>query len=414
MEELRRHFSSESIEKLAKLNKDLQNADASSDLRRGEIFRALHTVKGNSQTFGFASASRLAHQLESLLSAGSEEVFTNENIKNLFGEGIELLIQALRGKHFEIPRSFTEKLAAIVPDSAERSDFRESLLPKILSEISSQLSGLEKNALVSAFGGGKNIYCLEVGFDSTNFAAGFKNLRETLSASGEIIAALPSPKFNGTGKIGFRLLFASSLSTGQIQKIAEGCAAQIIFDTSETVFLNDLPDIAAQVVEYGKTIAEKLGKKIEFEVSAAAAPLAPQKLQLIFDLLVHLTRNAVDHAIESRGKITIELKVEADNLKLSVSDDGRGIDFKKIRARAAEKNLISAAAELTEQEALDLIFTPEFSTASELTEISGRGIGLDAVKHAVETADGKINVRSRTGKGTTFEIFLPKGETNAK
>lgn len=413
MKDLRRHFSSESIEKLARLNDDLQNADASSDLQRHEIFRTLHTIKGNSQTFGLTSASRLAHRLESLLSAGGEKVFINENVKNLFREGVGLLIRSLREKQFEIPRSFTEKIEAAVPDSAERSDFREALLPEIPFEISSQLSALEKNALVLACGDGKNVYCLEVGFDSTDFAARFKNLREILSESGEIIAALPSPKFNETGKIGFRLLFASSLQTGQIHEIAENSAARIIFDASETVFSNDLPGIAAQVVEHGKMIAEKLGKKIEFEVLVDDARLSPQKLRLIFDLLVHLTRNAVDHAIESRGKITIELKFEANNLKLSVSDDGRGIDFKKIRARAAEKNLISAA-ELTEQEALDLIFTPEFSTASRLTEISGRGIGLDAVKHAVETAGGKINVKSQSGKGATFEIFLPKGETSEK
>lgn len=411
MEELRRHFSSESIEKLAGLKRDLQNAATFSDSRRHEIFRALHTVKGNSQTFGFASASRLAHHLESLLSAGGEEVFTNENVKNLFDQGIELLIQSLRGKHFEIPRSFTEKIRAIVPDSAERSDFRDALLPKIPPEISSQLSGREKNALASAFAEGKNIYGLEVGFDAANFAAGFKNLREVLSESNEIIAALPSPKLNRAGKIGFQMLFAGSLQSEQAREIAESCAARIILNASETVFSNDLPGVSAQVVEYGKTLAEKLGKKIEFEVSADDSHLSPQKLRLIFDLLIHLARNAVDHAIEAEGKVEIKLRVEAGNLKLSVSDDGRGIDLKKIRARAIEKNLISAAAELTERAALDLIFLPEFSTASRLTEISGRGIGLDAVKHAVETADGKINVRSQSGKGTTFEIFLPEAET---
>ena len=129
---------------------------------------------------------------------------------------------------------------------------------------------------------------------------------------------------------------------------------------------------------------------------------------MIFDVLVHLIRNAVDHAVESAGKIKINLGTEENNLRLSVSDDGRGIDSEKIKAKAVEKYLVSAAENLTEQETLDLIFLPEFPTASKLTEISGRGIGLDAVKTAVEARGGKINVKSQSGKGTTFEIYLPK------
>jgi two-component system chemotaxis sensor kinase CheA len=410
MEDFRQHFSTESIKKLSNIEANLRNVETLSEPERRELFRTLHTIKGSSQTFGLTSASRLAHKLESLLSFKSEDVSVNQITKNLFVEGIELLIKSLQEKHFKIPASFTEKINAFLPVSVEKNNSSETLLPKTPVEISSQLSGQEKNTLDSALIDGKNIYGLEVGFDLANFAVDFKKLREILSESNEIIATLPSPKFKTLGKIGFQLIFASSLQTEQIYKIAERNTAEIILDTSETVFSNDLQGILAQVVEHGKTLAKEFGKQIDFEVSADEIKLSAQKLKLIFDVLLHLTRNAVDHAIESAGKVKINLKALENGFNLSVSDDGRGINLEKVKAKAVEKNLISAHKKLNEQEILDLIFLPEFSTASALTEISGRGIGLDAVKDAVETANGKINVKSQNGKGTTFEIFLHEDE----
>lgn len=411
MKELHDYFSVESIKKLRTLSKDLQSAETLSDELRSELFRTLHTVKGSSQTFGFATSSRLAHELENLFSAAkSKEISANKIVKNLFVEGINLLVDSLKQKNFEIPAAFVEKIHAIVPDSLAKQDFSETLLPEIPDEITAQLSSQEKNALASALKNRKTIYGLEVGFDLANFAAEFKNFREVLSESSEIIATLPSQKFNVQRKAGFQIIFASFLQTGQVEEIAEGNAAEMILDTSETVFSSDLQGVLSQAARHGETIAKKFGKKIRFEVSADEIKLSTEKLKLIFDVLTHLTRNAVDHAIEAEGNIKIDLRIEENNLKLSVSDDGRGIDLTKVKTKAVEKNLISADKNPTEQEMLDLIFLPGFSTASELTEISGRGIGLDAVKDAVEKANGKINIKNRSGQGTTFEIFLPKDE----
>ncbi len=124
--------------------------------------------------------------------------------------------------------------------------------------------------------------------------------------------------------------------------------------------------------------------------------------------LLHLVRNAVDHAVETRGKIEITLETEPDGWRLKVSDDGRGIDAESIKAKAKEKNLLDGSGNLTDIELIELIFLPEFSTKTSLTEISGRGFGLDAVKSSVEKTGGTIKVESKRGKGATFEIFLPQ------
>ncbi len=410
MEDLRQFFSSESIEKLKNLNTRLQNADAFSDSEKREVFRTLHTLKGSSQTFGFNSASKLAHKLETILSTVQSPKDFNQIIRNVFAEGFELMISSLEKKHFEIPASFVEKINLIVPEAAGKNDFLETYSPEIPLEISVQLAGQEKDALLSAWKEGKTLYVLEIGFEAAKFAVEFKNFRQILSDSGEIVAALPSRKFNNQGKIGFQIVFASFLKTAQVKRIAEKSSAEIIFDASETSFSNDLQGVLSQAVEHGKAIAKNFGKTVEFVISADEAKLSNKQLKLVFDALTHLIRNAVDHAVEVEGKIEIMIRSEEKTLKLIVSDNGRGIDSEKIKAKAVEKNLISDGKNLSEQETLGLIFLPEFSTASRLTEISGRGIGLDAVKVAVEAAGGRINVERQKVQGETFEISLPTDE----
>jgi len=398
MENFRRQFLLDSVKNLRHLQNNLR------EMERGEVFRTLHTIKGTAQTFGFASASRLAHELENLLSA--EQNISNKNFKSLFTEGIGLLIDSFEQKDFEFPAQFVEKVHQLVPQKTQ-SIIPAAVPSEIPPEILAQLSRTEKTALDSAVQNEQNLYCLEVGFELANLDD-FKIFRETLSKSGEIIATLPSAKLGGNGKIGFQILLTSSAKPANIEKIAEIGAAEIILNTSPKIFTNDLQGILSKVVEHGENLADKLGKEIKFEIYADQIKLSDEKIKLVFDILLHLTRNAVDHAIEKKGEIEISIRADENGQHLIFADNGSGIDLKKVRAKAIEKKLISADTVLTKQATLNLIFQSEFSTASKITEISGRGIGLDAVKDAVEKADGKISVKSRSGKGTTFEIFLPE------
>lgn len=409
MEEFRRQFLLEAVETLKTLSKNFQSAEIVSDFERSEIFRTLHTIKGTAQTFGYQTASRLAHQLETLLSnIKAEKISESNDSKSLFLEGIELLIKSLEQKDFKIPDSFTEKIGIPVPSAAAKQNAFGDLTFDVPAEFLSQLSVQEKTILRSSLENGKNLFCLEIGFELADFADGLIKFRESLSQSGEIIATLPGAKFNAAGKIGFRILFATQAEKPKIELIAEKNNAKIIFDSSKNNFPNDARGILGQVVKYGKETAKNLGKQIEFEIYAGdETNLSYDRLKIVFDTLLHLVRNAVDHAIETKGKIEISLEAEENGWRLIVSDDGRGIDAEKIKVQAIEKNLVAADTILTEQELIDLIFAPEFSTKSVVTEISGRGIGLDAVKSAVEKTGGKISVKTEIGKGTTFEIFLP-------
>ncbi len=177
-------------------------------------------------------------------------------------------------------------------------------------------------------------------------------------------------------------------------------------------------EVLKETTAHGENLAKQVDKKIEFEILVAELLLSNNQTKIIFDVLLHLIRNAVSHAIEipterikkgkrETGKIEIRFTCETGNLKITVSDDGKGIDAEKIKIKAIENKLIAENEDLSEQEMLNLIFLSGISTAENLTEISGRGVGLDAVKNEIENAGGMIKVRSRKEFGTKFEIILP-------
>lgn len=395
MENLRQQFKREAVESLNDLLNELSaGAPALTDARKREAFRLLHTVKGTAQTFGFDEASRLAHELETLLAA-------DENSDGFFREGIELLIKSLTETDFHSPQSYVEKIHRAVSDSlpASRDDY-SSIVP---NEIYSQLSVSEKAAFRAARRDGANLYGLEISFGLSDFAEEFINFRDSLSAAGEIIATFPSRKFDAAGKVGFQILLASAADASQIERF--GADAVIKFPAPE--FSNDIGGALLQAVAHGEAIAKKFGKCVEFEIERDEKILSPQRTKLVFDVMLHLVRNAVDHAFESKGKIKISLRSEEKSFRLIVADDGCGVDLQRIKAKAVEKNLISSDQILTERETIDLIFAAGFSTKSDVTEISGRGVGLDAVKHLIEKNGGRINVRTKHGQGAAFEIFLP-------
>jgi signal transduction histidine kinase len=167
-------------------------------------------------------------------------------------------------------------------------------------------------------------------------------------------------------------------------------------------------------------VAQGLGKKVQLNV-VGDAPISEQEVQILQDCLGHLIRNSIDHGIESErerlevgksqiGVITVHCDELQGQLEICLEDDGRGLDGEKILSKALSKNIISEslAKDFTSQQKIELIFRPDFSTKEEITEISGRGVGMDAVKSLVTSAGGSIQVRSELGKGTRFRISIPR------
>ena len=170
-----------------------------------------------------------------------------------------------------------------------------------------------------------------------------------------------------------------------------------------------------------RDLAKKTNKKLELTISGEETELDRTVIDEIGDPLMHLLRNSADHGIEAdaalraqRGKtevgnISLKAYQDGNNVVIEVEDDGNGIDVEKVRNKAIEKGTITEeqAETMNDQEVIDLLFKPSFSTAEKVSDISGRGVGLDVVKTKIEALGGDIEVKSRLGEGSTFIIRLP-------
>jgi two-component system chemotaxis sensor kinase CheA len=179
-----------------------------------------------------------------------------------------------------------------------------------------------------------------------------------------------------------------------------------------------LAQTLTRAVRVGQATARTLGKDVEFEIEGGEVRLDKSLADAIGDPLLHLLRNAMDHAIESgverlekgkpeRGRLRLEALSEGSRVRLRIKDDGRGIDTERVRRAAIERGIIDPEQELSGQQSLRLIFRPGFSTAREVSNMSGRGVGLDVVERTVEQVGGELRVESEQGLGTTFELLLP-------
>jgi two-component system, chemotaxis family, sensor kinase CheA len=169
-----------------------------------------------------------------------------------------------------------------------------------------------------------------------------------------------------------------------------------------------------------RDVSRQLDKNVELRTRGETAEADKTIVDRLFEPLVHLVRNAIDHGIESPGQrevagkpktatISIEASRTGDRFLIDVIDDGRGIDPAVVRLKASEKRLVPAdeLAALTDEQIIDLVFAPGFSTAAEVSDISGRGIGMDVVRTVIEQIGGRVSLASRLGTGTTVRLDLP-------
>lgn len=167
-----------------------------------------------------------------------------------------------------------------------------------------------------------------------------------------------------------------------------------------------------------RDIAKRSDKSVELKLFGTETEIDKQVAEKLIDPLTHLIRNSVDHGIESKeeresrgksdsGVVTMGAYQEGESIVVSISDDGNGIDPQKIRKKAIEKGLISEETEISDDDVIKLIFKPGFSTAAKVSDISGRGVGLDVVETSLKELKGEIETHTSLGKGTTFRLKVP-------
>ncbi|MEE4289986.1 MAG: chemotaxis protein CheA, partial [Erythrobacter sp.] len=167
-----------------------------------------------------------------------------------------------------------------------------------------------------------------------------------------------------------------------------------------------------------RELASNTGKHVKLEVAGETTELDKTVIERLGEPMTHLIRNAVDHGIESaeerqaagkepEGTLTLSAEQKAGRIIIRIADDGRGIDRDKVLAKAVANGLVAPDAQLSDEEIHQLIFAPGFSTAVEVSNISGRGVGMDVVKQNVKELGGRITIESTPGKGTAFVLALP-------
>ena len=182
--------------------------------------------------------------------------------------------------------------------------------------------------------------------------------------------------------------------------------------------MSPIEEIFNKLKIVARNTANELGKLVFVKVEGGETELDRNVMEFIYDPLIHLVRNAIDHGIEvpeerekmgknKVGMIILKAEHKGSGIEITVKDDGRGIDINKIIQRAIEMNLIENKEKVKEKDVYNLLFLPGFSTSNNITKVSGRGVGLDIVKKNIEQIHGKVEIISEAGRGTSFIIKLP-------
>ncbi len=214
---------------------------------------------------------------------------------------------------------------------------------------------------------------------------------------------------------------ASSPATGdaaqqshyQLRKITRD-----LYEKALSLRMQPVQPIFQRLERTVRDIASSIGKEVKVEVTGGEVELDKTVCEKIIEPLTHMVRNSVDHGLEpsdmrtaagkpTAGTVSIRAIQESSSVSLIIQDDGRGLDEEKILKKAMERGLVKDSKSLSQSEIFALIFLPGFSTAEKVTDVSGRGVGMDVVMRAIDALKGQVNIGSEKGKGTKFSIKLP-------
>ncbi len=438
-----REFIAEAESALLSLEVDPEKMEAVNT-----VFRAFHTIKGTSGFLGLKALTELAHHAESLLSkVRNREIHFSGGYADLALRSIDTLKslveqvdQATRGKSMVLPPGYMDLLKLL--KRAEHEQFAETI-PEAPAEpmrigdilVASHKADREKVDEVAARQGDEPIGVALV----RSKAASLTDVAKALRAQQRIAAGEKSAE--STVRVRTERLDRLIDMVGELV-IAQSMVAQDVtvndgahHDLGKKIshagkIVRELQDLSMSMrmvpfrATFQKTarvvrdLARKSGKIVEFEVKGEDTEIDRNMVDLITDPLTHMVRNSVDHGIEApdereklgkprSGLIGVKAFHSGGNVVVELSDDGRGLDRDKIIRKALEMGLIESDKGLADVDVYNLIFSPGFSTAAEVTDVSGRGVGLDVVKRNVEALRGRIEITSTPGVGCKFSLRLP-------
>ncbi|MFZ0747552.1 MAG: chemotaxis protein CheW [Terracidiphilus sp.] len=412
-----REFLVESHENLSRLDLELvelEKRPQDNALLAG-IFRTIHTIKGTCGFFAFSTLERITHQAESLLSQ------LRDGKRKLTPSLISLILETVDA---------TRKVLASIEASGEEGedrfeDITERLRLAVLSPEEAEVPPGSSMASVattqppdvnSSNEIAERPKSEETGVKSSavadaNIRVGVGLLDKLMDLVGELVLTRNQIlQFNTEREDAALNATAQRLNliTSELQEGVMKTRMQPI-----GMVWNKLPRVV-------RDMAVSLGKQVRLEMDGADTELDRTIIEAIKDPLVHLVRNACDHGIEppevraqagksTEGRLTLRAYHEGGQVNIEIGDDGAGIDVARVKQNALEKGFLRSEQleKLSDREVLNLIFQPGFSTAKTVTNVSGRGVGMDVVKSNIEKIGGTVDISSRPGEGATIKLKIP-------
>jgi len=403
VDDLTKEFIAESQEGLDRMERcltELEMRPGDGEQLVGEIFRAVHTIKGTTGFLGFDRLEKLAHTGEHLLGSlrDGKLAVTSELISGLLS-----LLDRLR-----------EILMLIEETGGEgtRIGDEDSELIAVLATLNGGAAPVASPTAVN----GPRMMLAEAGASSGSSAASEKTLRidvEVLNRMMNLVGELVLTR---------NQMLQSNMDASNFSELARRLDS-VTADLRESVMqarMQPVGHLFGKFPRMVRDLARTCGREVRVEFFGQETGLDKSLLEAIKDPLTHAVRNAVDHGIEapeirvmagkpSEGCLRLRAFHQSGSVVIEVADDGAGIAMERVLAKAVERGLVTSeqAAEMTEQEALQLIFLPGFSTAAAVTTVSGRGVGMDVVRANVEKVGGSVELESKVGMGTTLRLRVP-------
>ncbi len=406
--ELARTFFSETFDHLSSIEARILDLERTPDDPKAlnDVFRPFHSLKANAGALGIESVEELAHRVENLLDrARSGEHRLGQAEVEITLAAVDLLTGMMRDVEVRLAggkgSDFRERRAALIATIDRVAEQAQDTRP---SEAPSEDDDQQRTAGNTRAAGVESATSASVKVDTRKLDS-LVDLVGELAIVQSMIQQDPQLAGRSNERL-YRNLAQLHRITGELQR------------GSISMRLVPIRHTFQRMSRLVRDLGHKSGKALELVVSGEDTELDRNVVEEISDPLMHMLRNSVDHGIEDpqtrqrngkppQGRLSISAYHEGGNVIIAVADDGGGLDTEKLYRRAVAQKLFEPGATPSEADIHALIFRPGFSTASHVTEMSGRGIGMDVVRRNVETLRGRIEIRSRPGQGTTFLIKLP-------
>lgn len=457
LDEIVQEFLVESHENLDTLDGDLVALEQEPDSREliSRIFRTIHTIKGTSGFLAFGRLEGLTHAGESLLSRLRDGVqpVTPDTITTLLAtlDGVRKLLAEIERTGVEgdidvsaiveqinrqmagesapaAPAPAAPKPAPAAPAAAEtpESPAPEVVEPEVVAPaatVSPEVAELPTEAPLPPW-----ITDLDDSLDGGS-GPGTENTAQRRSIADSAIRVDVDVLDSLMNLVGELVLVRN-----QLVRAADGSDDPVVVRTTQRLNLitselqegimktrmQPIEHVWSKLPRVARDISQSLGKQVNLVMHGKETELDRTLLEAVKDPLTHLVRNAIDHGIESpedriaagkpaEGTLTLRAYHESGHVAVEISDDGAGIDTSRVAQTAINRGLITAAqaARMEPRELMSLVFQPGFSTARKVTNVSGRGVGMDVVKTNIENVGGTVDVESSLGQGTTWRLTIP-------